>query len=177
LMYWNSFDCARLAIGSNGQVLTVSAGAPAWSTSWTTVVKASDENRQSNTTLADDGALLVPLAANTNYIIRGEVFYNTPTTADFKFSFNGPASPSLVNIAHFGVDADGTAVGSPGSDEAYGVSTSATGAAGTFGWVKFSALIRNGANAGNFAFQWAQNSSVASNTTVRAGSHVEYRTV
>lgn len=141
---------------------------------WTTVKKTTDETTNTDATLSDDSALVVPLAAATNYVIRGTVFYDTPTAADFKFSFNGPASPSLVNIAFNFIDTDGSA--GEDSNEAYGVSVSITGLAGTFGLVKFTALIRNGANVGNFTFQWAQNTSNGSNTTVRAGSYLEYFT-
>jgi len=40
--------------------------------------------------------------------------------------------------------------------------------------VEFTGTLHNGANAGTFAFQWAQNTSDANVTQVLAGSYMEY---
>jgi hypothetical protein len=40
-----------------------------------------------------------------------------------------------------------------------------------------SAILQNGANSGNVTLQWAQNSANATDTTVYAGSYVQYEMV
>jgi len=45
------------------------------------------------------------------------------------------------------------------------------------GIVRMDGIIHNGANAGNFNFRWAQNTSTALNTSVLSGSHISYRKV
>lgn len=144
---------------------------------WRRVIKTADEQLATNTTLQDDDALLFPMLASTSYVLRGEIFYDTPTAADFKWGHTGPAAPTLVNIVRDGYSPDATAPSGAGTDEAYNVAGIAlTAAAGTFGWVRLSGIIRNGTTAGNFQIQWAQNAS-SGTTTVRAGSYLEYRTL
>ena len=52
-----------------------------------------------------------------------------------------------------------------------------TGAGSTGGFLDMDITWQNGANAGTFALQWAQNSSGGNATTVRAGSYLEYMTL
>jgi hypothetical protein len=52
--------------------------------------------------------------------------------------------------------------------------TSITGTGTTGGFIEMDVAWQNGANAGTFAFQWAQNSSGATASVVRAGSYLEY---
>lgn len=53
-----------------------------------TVVKTADETRTSNTALADD-ELVLTLAANTTYRIRGQVVYCAAAAADLKVGLSG----------------------------------------------------------------------------------------
>lgn len=141
---------------------------------WTSVFKATDESTNTDTTYTDDAALKFAMLASTTYAIRGMIFYDTPAAADFKYQFNGPASPTLVRVGSFCVGPGGSGFNGPFTNEAYATSNAATGGA-TFGWAEFAGMVRNGVNPGTFAVQWAQNTSNASNTTVLAGSFIEYR--
>lgn len=142
---------------------------------WTRVTKASDETIANDATIGSDAALTVSLLANTKYLIRGMIFFTTGATGDFKFSFTGPASPTKVRIAHHGIGGGAAVLDGIGVDTAYGTESPIVGTS-TDGWACFDALIENGANAGTFAFQWAQNTSNGTDTTVLRGSWLEWAT-
>jgi hypothetical protein len=143
------------------------------SSGWTTVSKAADQTKTSDTTLANDTALSFSMLASTNYRIRGLVWFDTQDAPDFKYAFSGPSSPTLVrgevvSCIAGGTPAFATVVTSlPGS-------TALTGAGNNGGYLRFEFAFQNGTTAGTFAFQWAQNTSDAGGTRVRAGSYLEY---
>ena len=142
---------------------------------WTTVSKANDEARASTTTLTDDSTLAFPVQANKKYRFRAKIFYDTPTAADFKFDVNGPASPTLVQIETKTIAPGATALSNIALKTAFAFSAvSVTETSGTNGMIEAEGIVHNGANAGTVAFRWAQNTSNGSNTTVRAGSYIEY---
>lgn len=137
------------------------------------VSKTADQTLNTSTTLASDNALTFPVLASTKYSFRFVVFYDTPTAADFKWQITCPASPTVVLY-------DGHAL-APGAtsetitrDNACSSSHSLTETSGTPGSIIIQGIIQNGANAGSVTFQWAQNTSNGSNTTVYAGSNVQY---
>jgi hypothetical protein len=136
------------------------------------ITKIADQNRTGTTTLADDDTLLVRVAANQQFIIRGKVFFDTIAAGDFKYGFSIPASPTLVRIRRLDCVAGGTPA-FRAVDVANVATQSLAGTGTTGGYVEFVYLLHNGANAGNWAFQWAQDTSDGSNTTVRAGSYIE----
>lgn len=142
---------------------------------WTMVSKSANEARNTNTTLADDGALVFSMAASTKYRIRCRVWYDTAATPDFKYAIAGPASPTLVRIERRSCIAGGTPANVTGLDQAAVGSTALAGAGTVAGLVSFEAIWHNGSNAGTFSFQWAQNTSNGSDTTVLAGSYLEYQ--
>lgn len=161
------------------QRVEAGAFAPAQS-GWTVVTKSADETRTTNTTLTADSALTFSMLANTKYRARGQVFYNSVTAADFKWSNSGPASPTLVRHSYI----SGRPVATPSfPGDTYGDYRGSTqmlnGAedAGGGGYIHFDYIIHNGSNAGTFDFNWAQDTSDAGNTTVRAGSYIEYKAV
>lgn len=69
-----------LAAPSPISVFPAPAGSP-----WTTVVKQADETVTNSTTMQDDDALTFALAANTTYLFRAVIFFNTPAAADYKY--------------------------------------------------------------------------------------------
>lgn len=118
-----------------------------------------------------------PMAASTNYRIRGVIFFDTTAAADFKYTFVGPASPVLVRHEISAVTAGGTPAGAAvGTAYPSATGVSLTGNAATGGFIRFDFVVQNGVNdTPNFRFQFAQNS--ATNDTgaiVRAGSYMEY---
>lgn len=144
-------------------------GSPAF----TKVNKTLDESRQSTTAVANDAELFFPLAASTKYSIRGQIVCSGPTTADLKFGLGGPTSPTVVAVASIALNF--SAVVEPTYFNAFATTTSVqTSAAPSWSFITLDGIVQNGSNAGTFAFQWAQNASVASNTTVYAGSFLEW---
>jgi len=127
----------------------------------------------SNGTLFDDSALTFSMAANTNYAVRLIVFFDTGASEDFQFALTGPTSPTYVRVRrrHF---PPGSTTATNGMDTTVTPATSITGTGTTGGFIEMDVAWQNGANAGTFAFQWAQNSSGATASVVRAGSYLEY---
>ena len=136
--------------------------------------KSTDEARVSTTTLANDSKLKFDMLANRKYRLAGKVFYDTNATADFKFGYAGPAGATLIRLSRKLV-APGTGFLDVTVDTTYATEISVAGSA-TTGYIEYDGIIHNGANAGTFAFQWAQNTSNAGATTVLAGSSLEHAT-
>lgn len=144
---------------------------------WQTVMKPADETIQSDTALGADAALVFAMLANTKYAVRARILFTTGATGDFKYRHSGPASPTSVLIKREHIIGAGTAYAGIALDTVYSAGDIAIAGVAGSGWVSFDGIITNGANAGSFEFQWAQNASEAVNTTVHAGSYLEYRIV
>ncbi len=144
---------------------------------FTLVQKTSDEIRTSTTTLAADSTIKFTMAANTMYAFRATIYFTGDAAPDFKFGHTGPAGSSFIVIHHrFTVPGASTLV--VGALNAY--NTTGVAVAGTVGGnscLYLDGSIQNGATGGDFQFLWAQNTSSANNSIVRAGSFIEYRTV
>lgn len=142
---------------------------------WSVVHKAADTTRV-NATLASDPDLQFAMDAASRYVLRGRVYFDTGATADFKWRHAGPASPALVRISRSWILPGATALAGVAVDAAFSAADLALAGTGTNGgWVDFDGVVTTVA-AGTFAFQWAQNTATAGqNTTVRAGSYLEYR--
>jgi hypothetical protein len=160
--------------GSTGQVTINATGAGGR----TLVYKTADQSITSDSTLNNDSELFFTMAANTKYQFKLEVFFDSGTTPDFKWRHSGPTSPTLVRIVERG-SAPGSTTLSFNVATAYSSSDNAltSSSATTGGYVSLEGIIHNGVNAGDFHFQWSQNSSSTTATTVRAGSYIEYGVV
>lgn len=144
---------------------------------WTMVKKTSDTTRTASTTITADPALSFSMAANTKYYVRVRVFFDTTAAGDFKFRHVGPASPTLVRLRRTHIIPSATAFAGIAVDQAFSAADVAMAGTGTNGgYVEIEGVVHNGANAGTFSFSWAQNTSDAGNTIVRAGSYIEYAT-
>lgn len=142
---------------------------------WTLVMKTTDESVQSDTTLSNDTDLKFTMSANTKYAVRGKIYVTYNSTMFFKSAWAGPASPTLVRIHYAQVLTGGSA---PFQETvATSLTTLTNFSSGSSGMIEFDAIIHNGANAGDFTFQWAQIVSTAVNCTVNAGSWLEWRQV
>lgn len=178
LLYRDASGLARLAAGTAGQILQTNGASanPSWATpNWTIVTKTNDQSRASTTTLADDAALTFAVAASTKYRFRITVFYLTNTTADFKWQLTGPSTPTAVHYVGYDTP-DGDALNARGRT-AFSSSISETSTGATGGSIIVTGILQNSTNAGTIVFQWAQNTSDPGNTTVQAGSFIEYATV
>lgn len=176
VLYRDGSAWTVLATGTAGQQLTTGgAGANVSWGGFIPVRKGADQTRTSTTTLANDSALTLSCAANTNYLVRYYIFFTSGGTPDFKYSWTGPTSPTAVSIGGFDMSTTaGTMTGI--NDNAFGTSHSSTGSGATTGHCTGTIVLRNGANTGTLAFQWAQNTSDPGNTTVLQGSYFEYMT-
>jgi hypothetical protein len=124
-------------------------------------------------TLVDIPQLKINVDAYERIMFRFNVFYNTAAAADFKYQVSIPGSPTLYRQLTEGMAPDDTAV-----DLAIATSSAAvslTGAANANGYVRITGVLQNGANAGQLKLQFAQDTANASDTTVYAGSFLEYR--
>lgn len=139
---------------------------------WTTVFKTSDQSKASDTTRVADPVLKVTLAASTKYSIRGMLFV-TAGAGGFFGKFSGPASPTLLATMRWVIDGTGAAFSQIKHDSAYAQDFSTA----TDCMMRFEVLIHNGANAGDFTIDWAQGTTDVTNTTMRAGSYIEYHTL
>lgn len=139
-------------------------------------LKTANQTVQSNATLFTDSALQFSMAASGIYQITIRVFFDTTAAADFKFALTGPASPTAVRLLRKHIDPNALTSLIVASEVAYTSSTAVAAGTGTTGGVvEFDMIVQNGVNAGTFGFQWAQNTSDASNTTVLAGSSLTYK--
>jgi len=131
--------------------------------------KAADEAITSDDTLSDDGDLVLAVAASTAYIVEGMILVTSSTGTDIKIAFTVPASTVLdiATVYH---------AGGAGTDDVFRHSVSGTprtlqtSAITDFDFLQVSGSILVAGSAGNFAFQWAQNTSSPAATTARRGS-------
>lgn len=132
-----------------------------------------DQIKNASTTLAAIPQLDLNVAAYERVLLRYTIFYKTAAAADIKYQVDVPASPTQYRQFSEGFAPDDTAFDlALASAEG---SVSLLGAANTEGFLRVTALLENGANAGTVSFKFAQVTSDASDTTVYAGSFLEYR--
>lgn len=142
---------------------------------WSFVKKTLDESRANSIVVADDAELKFAMNANTKYIFRGTIFWTTPAAGDFKHRLLGPISPSFVAISRFSIGPGSGVFGIVAVDGAYStIDNVILGTGLSPGYLELNGIVHNGPNAGNFRFAWAQNSSNAGQTIVRAGSFLSW---
>ena len=138
----------------------------------TTVTKQSNESVSSSTTLQNDDELKYAMSANTNYHFEISVLYTGGTTGDMKFSITTPSGGDLWAS---GFIPSGGTVSLFGPITSSGGVVSGLDALGTTNptMIFIRGVVMNGATAGDLQFQWAQNASSATATTVYAGSYLK----
>jgi hypothetical protein len=137
-------------------------------------VKAADTSRASTITTTDDPDLTLPVLANSTYLFEAFIAYTSAAvTGDFKLNFNAPTGatgywngigPSTASVA----DPDSVRVIAtvPGAtSRTYGVPL----ASNVFGLNVRGSVITS-TTAGSLTAQWAQATSDANATVVKAGS-------
>jgi hypothetical protein len=170
---------ARLAVGTNGQVLTADSTAGT-GLAWTTLTagatvksvrKSSDQTVTSSTTLVNDSQLKFAVAASETYIFQAWLYtYAADGTPDIKVTFTGPAGSTVLwSSSQVIFNAGGSTtltVVAPGATTADLFVDSNLRAIQLYG------TILNSSTAGDLQFQWAQNTSSANGTSVKAGSSI-----
>jgi hypothetical protein len=131
------------------------------------VRKTADETISASTTFQDDNELSIAVEASSTYWCHLHLQTSSGTTPDFKYQFSKPsgATTPAWNAVYFtaaaaltaSISGDALTTGGFGADfpvEAWG-------------------FLVTSSTAGQFTLQWAQNTSDAGSTTVRAGSALE----
>lgn len=145
---------------------------------WTsTIVKSTDESVSSSTTLQDDDELKFTPTANKSYIVEVAIIYASPTggaTPDIKVAvgidstFRGAGTNFGINTGDSGLIApliQGFQLNAP----------LAFGTAAGDRTIWYSGTFTADGSATPFKVQWAQNTSNANATIVRAGSLLRYK--
>jgi len=140
------------------------------------VTKTAVQTVNNSTVLVNDSALTFGMAASRTYKWKLTAFYDTTIAADFKYRITGPAGPTAVRFATSNKLPSGGNLNA--MDVAYSAADVAmAAAAGTGGAIMIEGIVQNGATAGAFLFQWAQNAADATNTNVLAGSTLEFQLI
>ena len=132
-------------------------------------IKSADQSVSASTTLVDCDDLVVPVAANTNYAIDACIFFTAGTTGDIKFAFTCPSGAAIRwGMIHESggagaIDLSALQLSSGDTEASDGLGASET-------WARISGRISVGATAGNLQFQFAQNTSNGTASTVEEGS-------
>ena len=139
-------------------------------------VKTSDTARASTTTLTADPDLTFSVAANSTYFVELVLIYTGASgTNFFQWDFNMPASATYVYSFVYQNSAGTTNVQQQngGTSAAWANTTGV----GNFQSMEIKGTLTTVGTAGTFALTWAQHSSGATNTTLRAGSQMVARRI
>lgn len=134
------------------------------------IIKQSDESVTSSTTLQNDNELILPIAANEKWFVEFFLLLDMSASGlpDFKVEMTAPtgASGGWLLVGEVAGATDSYILG-----RSFGGSGTVhdTQSAYQPGPV-LRAVVDNGVNAGNLTLQWAQGTSNANPTTVKAGS-------
>lgn len=132
-----------------------------------------------STVLVNDPVLVAAVDSGGTYMWEAWIVYDSSTTADIKFAFT---TPTFSSMRWSGMGLANTATTSTGDVKITTVSVSGTSAdwggigVGTITMAKIEGFIVTTA-AGNIQFQFAQQVSDATNTTIRNGSYLRVRRV
>lgn len=153
--------------GSLTDLLTL----PLTGLTFVSAVKSADETRNSTTTLAVDSDLDVAVEANSTYEVEMFVHMVTNTTPDFKHEVRVPSGATVSLMAQrLALPTSVSAVAFDGSGEEAEIGLAES-------HFSIRGFLVVGGTAGDFEYWWAQNTSNAADTTVKAGSWVRIRKV
>ncbi|MFG2826095.1 hypothetical protein ACGFWI_01210 [Streptomyces sp. NPDC048434] len=145
-----------------------------------TPVKPTDETRTSTTTVSDDLHLFASLDANSVYRFRGTLLFDGPEAADGTLTFTvptgatggwAPEAGTLSTTAPDGSAQLKVAARQFGSNSDIGIMASSATLAGIM--VLPQGIVATGPTPGTLRLRWAQQTSNASPTTLKAGSTLE----
>lgn len=140
-----------------------------------TKVKSASQSVASSTTLVDDNHLNnFVLAANSTYIIDGQLSY-TQNIGDLKFGFTFDQTVASRAYMVFAVAEDGTTDEDTDNAGLDLVLTALTD--GQDICARITGILKTSTNAPTAKLQWAQNTSDANNTTLYENSWISFRKV
>lgn len=183
---------ARLPMAAKGAILGVGgSNLPAWTTApalnsdlpWGWVgggpvwypsnkTKTADEIVNNSTTLQNDDHLAWAIGINECWYFDWLLYFTIGSgDPNIKMAFTVPAGASGFLRCHVDESPDGVGTTTTVDVQSATITTTFNlGAAGTLTSVHLKGFVINGANAGTIQLQWAQNSAVASNLTLKLGS-------
>lgn len=134
--------------------------------------KATNTDRDSTTTLADDGELAgIELEADTFYSLEAILVVDAASAVpDFKYTFSFSQAAQDSHTTHNAIDDVGSA--DNGSELATATVSIALSASDVMVIHIFGFIHSNATTGGTIALQWAQDTSNATPTTLHAGSWV-----
>lgn len=134
------------------------------------VRKTADESLSASTTLQDDNDLVLALAANEVWLVHYALRYSSPTAADLKVAFTFPSGGEIeFHSSHktstgASDDLDWLGTTTPTASQSFGSITTSVQ------FARIDGLFVNGGTAGNLTLQWAQVTSDAGSTIMKAHS-------
>lgn len=132
--------------------------------------KTANQTVNNSATVVNDTHLSLPIEADSTWVYEINLFGTSSTaTPDFKWTFTGPASPTIVS--YWGTPLDTVISAAPVYGNTFGT-TIASATTAAFNGVIGGLVVENGANAGTIQLQWAQNTATGEDTTVLAGSYI-----
>jgi hypothetical protein len=142
----------------------------------TYVIKGSDQSVTSSTTNVNDTGLLVSVAASATYLITGMLLYSAHSSADIKLGWSGPSGATFDWIIHAQTTGTGglATAGMVVDRQSIGNSAFPLGGFGAENTTLMTAplwgRLVTSATAGTFQLNWAQQTSNATASIMRAGS-------
>ena len=133
------------------------------------VRKPSDESVTSSTVEQADNDLILPLAANEVWHFKFFIVYTGAAAGDLKIRFTFPTSGDL-RLSTIFVDVSDALIFNDISTTTSPTTSRNFGAAAAYRGFPLEGVFVNGANAGNLALEWAQVTSNATPTTIKANS-------
>ncbi len=133
--------------------------------------KDADETVNNSNVLQNDDHFVFALAANEVWAFFGMLRARVCAASDIKFTFTAPVGASGGFL-----DASAFYSAFPNSilaETAFATTRTNMPVGDIDGHIFVWGIVINGGNAGNLQFQWAQDSAVAENTTIKVDSYLE----
>lgn len=140
--------------------------------------KFADQNSgQSNTVLQNDSDLTIAMAAGGVYVFFGKIIYTASTVADYQCTFAVISGAAAFTESWWSAEIYTTTGGAAFTQPAVPLALGTTAALGGQGtaqnqWFGISGAVVMGATAGTLQYQFAQNTTDATNLNTRAGSYL-----
>jgi len=141
---------------------------------WTTKVKSVDETLTSDNSLNNDADLQFTTSANTNYTVRALIIFESNATPDFQWAIAHSGTTTQAFSASWRLRDSDTVFTNIQASNTPATTTALTTNTVDVNFLFIHYFLRVGGSGGTVNFQWAQNTSDANNTIVRAGSYFEY---
>lgn len=135
--------------------------------------KASDQNKASDTVVANDSALVMAVGTSQTWEWRARIFVAVGA-GGLQYRWDVPASATGDYFVQSALGSAGAAIFKDEA-QAYGSLKSQAGAIADGG--HFFGILTTAGTSGNLSFAWAQNSSNVANTTIKAGSYIIARRI